>query len=459
VTTLVRTLRPWDVVWFLVSAVVGLRWIATAAAAGPSALTMWVVAAATFYVPLSYAVIHLSERHPNEGGLYVWVQRAFGDFAGFMAGWMYWMSTVVYFNGLLYFGAGAALFVLDPTGRTLADRPAYFVAASLAALAVALALNLRGLRAGTWLHNVGGWSTWIPVAVLIALGGVALARFGSATPIDVGALVPHATGANLAFWSTLAFGFGGFEAVAFMGDEIVDTAPTIRRAVVVAGAMTLAIYILGTAAVLVAVPSDEVSGLQGIMQAIAAVAGRTGWTVLTPLLAFLIALGTLGGVSAWLASTSRLPFVAGVDRALPPAFGRLHPRWGTPWVALSVQAVVSAVVAVLGQAGTSVQGAYDVLVSLGVISYFIPYVLMFAAQWRLDPRGRSRGLALVGLTVTVVSMALAAVPAPDESHRLLALVKIVGGTVGLLAAGALLFQHGRRRAGGEKVAVASGQNR
>lgn len=453
-TTLARTLRHWDVVWFLVSAVVGLRWIATAAAAGPSALTMWVVAAATFYVPLSYAVIQLSARYPNEGGLYIWVQRAFGDFAGFLAGWMYWMSTVVYFNGLLYFGAGAALFVVDPTGLVLADRPAYFIGASLLALGVALALNLRGLRVGTWLHNVGGWSTWIPIAVLIALGAVAVVRFGSATPIAAADLVPHATSVNLVFWSTLAFGFGGFEAVAFMGDEIVDTAPTIRRAVVVAGAMTLAIYVLGTAAVLVAVPSDEVSGLQGIMQAIAAVGGRTGWTVLTPLLAFLIALGTLGGVSAWLASTSRLPFVAGVDRALPPAFGRLHPRWGTPWVALSVQAAVSALVAVLGQAGTSVQGAYDVLVSLGVISYFIPYVLMFAAQWRLDPRRRSRGLAVVGLMVTVASMVLAAVPAADETDRVLASVKVVGGSAVLLVAGTLLFQHGRRRPRREGVVAA-----
>lgn len=444
-SALARTLRPWDVVWFLVSAVVGLRWIATAAAAGPSALTMWVVAAVTFYLPLSHAVIQLSARYPNEGGLYIWVQRAFGDFAGFMAGWMYWMSTVVYFNGLLYFGAGAALFVIDPTGLTLAESPLYFVTASLAALALALGLNLVGLRVGTWLHNIGGWSTWIPIGVLIALGLVSVVRYGSATPIGAADLVPSATGSNLAFWSTLAFGFGGFEAVAFMGDEVHDPVRAIRRGVVIAGAMTVAIYVLGTAAVLVAVPRDEISGLQGIMQAIAAVAGRTGWTSVTPALALLIALGTLGGVSAWLASTSRLPFVAGVDRLLPPAFAHLHPRWGTPWVALSLQAGVSAVFAVLGQAGASVQGAYAVLVSLGVISYFIPYVLMFAAQWRLDQRPTARGLAGMGLAVTVVSMGLAAVPAPADPAPWLSLVKVIGGTAVLLGVGSTLFVRGRRR--------------
>jgi glutamate:GABA antiporter len=210
--------------------------------------------------------------------------------------------------------------------------------------------------------------------------------------------------------------------------------------------MTLAIYLLGTAAILVAIPSGEVSGLQGIMQAVSAVATRTGWTVVTPVLALFIALGTLGGVSAWLASTSRLPFVAGVDRVLPATFARVHPRWGTPWVALSVQAAVSAGFAVLGQAGTSVAGAYAVLVSLGVVSYFIPYVLMFAAAWRLDRRARSRTLAAVGLVVTVISMVLATRPSPDDARPLLAMTKVVGGSALLLLIGTALFLRGRRTA-------------
>lgn len=437
-----RTLGLWDVIWFLVTSVVGLRWIATAAAAGPSALVMWLVALAGFYVPLASAVIHLSARFPNEGGLYVWVQRAFGDFAGFMAGWMYWMSTVIYFNGLLYFGAGSALFILDPTGRTLADSPAYFVAASLGALAVALAVNVVGLRAGRWLHNAGGVGTWVPIAVLVVMGAICYARFGTATPLAGPGLVPAVTTASVTFWSTMAFGFGGFEAVAFMSEEVHDTARTIRRAVAGAGVVIAAIYLLGTAAVLIAIPAGDVSGLQGIMQAIAAVAARVGWPGLTPLLAALITLGTLGGVSAWLAATSRLPFVAGLDRVLPEAFTRLHPRWKTPWLALAVQAGGSAVFAVLGQAGTSVAGAYGVLVSLGVISYFIPYVLMFSAQLRLDGRPAARVVAAVGLTVTILSMLLAAVPPPEAGSAALSIVKVVGGSVALLAAGAWLYRRG-----------------
>lgn len=446
-TGLRRTLGTWDLVWFLVTAVVGLRWIASAAAVGPSALVLWLVALAAFYVPLAFAVVALSQRHPVQGGLYVWVRHGLGEFAGFMAGWMYWMSTVVYFNGLLYFGAGAALFVVDPAGRTWADSPVWFVGVSLTALAVALALNVVGWSAGRWLHLLGGWSTWLPVATIVVLGALAAARDGSATAFTTAALVPSFHVGNVSFLSTLAFAFGGFEAVAFMSEEIRDPARSIRRAVVVAGVIIAAIYLLGTAALLVALPATAISGLQGVMQGFASVAGRSGLPGLTPIFGALIALGTLGGASAWLASTARLPYVAGVDRVMPAAFARLHPRFGTPWMALATQAGISGVLACVGQLGTSVAGAYDVLVSLGVISYFIPYLLLFTAMLRLDRRAHARTLAGVALGVTALSVVLAAIPAPGATDRGWVLVKVVGGSAALAAWGAWLYWRavGRRR--------------
>lgn len=438
-TSLRRALGTWDLVWFLVTAVVGLRWIAVAAAAGPGSLVLWLVALLAFYVPLAFSVIALSERHPVQGGLYVWVRLGLGEFAGFMAGWMYWMSTVVYFNGLLYFGAGAALFVIDPTGRTWSDSPGWFVGVSLVALGIALGLNIVGWSAGRWLHRLGGWSTWLPVAAIVGLSALAAVRFGSATPFTPASLVPALDLGQVTFWSTLAFAFGGFEAVAFMSEEIHDPAPTIRRAVLFGGAIIAAIYLLGTAALLVALPPSAISGLQGVMQGFAAIAARTGWAALTPVFGALIALGTLGGASAWLASTARLPYVAGVDRVMPAAFARLHPRFGTPYLALTAQAGISAVLACLGQVGTSVAGAYDVLVSLGVISYFIPYLLLFTAMWRLDARAHARLLAAVALAITALSVVLAALPSPQAASRGWVVVKVVGGSALLAGWGAWLY--------------------
>src|SRR6185369_3224857 len=149
-----------------------LRWIATAAAAGPSALVIWVIAALGLFVPLVFTVLELSSRYPEEGGIYVWSKRAFGPFSAFMTGWMYWATNLPYFPGLLYFAAANALFVVPvgPTTQSLSASPPYFIAVAVAGLMVAVVLNVVGLNVGKWLSNAGAIASWVPIALLIAFG-------------------------------------------------------------------------------------------------------------------------------------------------------------------------------------------------------------------------------------------------------------------------------------------------
>jgi amino acid transporter len=453
-----RAMGARDTALFLVVAVASPRWIATAAAAGPSSLIIWLIALATFFVPLAFTVLELSSRHPDEGGVYVWTRRAFGDFAGFMTGWMYWVSNLVYFPGLLYFTAANALLIAGRPGAALATSAPWIIALSLAGLAIALALNLVGLGVGKWLHNLGAWATWAPIVLLVVLAVVAWARFGSATAFDAHSLAPATGLRDIVFWSTIAFAFSGLEAASMLGEEISDARRAIPRAIVGSGLMITAIYVLGTWAVLVALPPREVSALGGIVQAIAGVGARIGLGWAGAIAAALLTIANVGGVGAWLAAAARLPFVAGLDRYLPAAFGRLHPRWGTPVLALMVQGVGSALFIVLGQAGASVEAAYEALVSMAVIAYFIPYLFMFAALIRLqrEPAGpevmRVPGGAPVavlvgalGFATTAISIVLALVPAPDAKDPVLAVLKVAGSSLVLLAAGVLLYARGRAR--------------
>ena len=443
-----------DVIKFFIVTIVGLRWLATAAAAGPSALVVWVIAAAALFVPLAFAVVELSARHPEEGGIYVWTRVAFGDFVGFMVAWLYWISNIVYLPGQLYFMAGNALFVGGARWQSLSNDPIYFALAAIGGIALAIGLNVVGLEVGKRLHNLGAWGTWVPVAALVVMGAVALARFGSATRFEGARLMPSTRLSDIYFWITIAFAFGGFEAASFMGEEIRQPRRTVPRAVLLAGAAIAAIYVLGTAAILVTLPAERVSDLQGVMQAIQRVAERVGMGALTPAFAALIALGALGGASAWLAATARLMFVTGVDRYLPPMFARLHPRWGTPVAALVSQGTGVALFVALGQAGVSVKSAYDFLLSMGVITYFIPFFVMFAALIKvqrqpLPPealrvpggRGTTLLLALVGMTTIAVSIVLAIVP-PDQGSA--GAAKVIGATALVLALGAVLFARAPR---------------
>jgi amino acid transporter len=186
---------------------------------------------------------------------------------------------------------------------------------------------------------------------------------------------------------------------------------------------------------------------------------RIGWDGLIPVAAFLLVLSSLGSVAAWLAAMSRIPFVVGIDRFLPPVFARLHPRWGTPYVPLLIQAVFAAIFIFLGQAGTSVRGAYDVLLSMTIIVYFVPYVMVFGALIKLQrepagpevirvPGGKPVAIfvGIVGMITSVLTIVFSAFPPAEEAHKGLALLKEVV-LVGLLVAlGAAIFFFGRRAA-------------
>jgi glutamate:GABA antiporter len=154
-----------------------------------------------------------------------------------------------------------------------------------------------------------------------------------------------------------------------------------------------------------------------------------------------------------------LPFVAGVDRYLPAAFGNIHPRYRTPWVALAIFGAAGIVVALLGQAGTTVRGAYNVLVSMSVITLFLPYLFLFSAMIRIQrhpappearcvPGGKPVAIALgtLGLASTVATIILSAIPGGEETNKPLAVIKVLLGTAVLMGAGVAVFLFSRFKA-------------
>jgi glutamate:GABA antiporter len=447
-----------DLVLFYAVTGVSLRWIATAAAAGPSSVIIWIGAFLVFYTPLALSVIELSSRYPEEGGIYVWAKRGFGDFAGFITAWTYWACNLPYFPAVLYFAASNALYIRHDWGR-FSNSTTFYIVFSLVALTLATLLNIFGLNVGTWLHNLGAFAMWIPVGIVVVMGAVAWHRYEAATSFTVHSMTPDFHLKDMIFWSVLIYAFAGSETASIMGGEIKNARRSIPRALLIAGVTVTFCYIVGTISVLLALPASEVGNLQGLMQAISKTAERIGFEGIIPFAALLIMLSNVGAAGAYLAAGARLPFVAGIDRFLPPVFGALHPRWKTPWVGLLTQFVFGALFIFLGQAGTSIKGAYDVLVSMGVITYFIPFLYLFAAMFKLQkepagpdvirvPGGKpvARLLAIVGFATTTLTIGLSLIPQPDEPNKLLAVIKVVGLSGLLVLIGAWIYWAGKKRA-------------
>jgi glutamate:GABA antiporter len=456
----VLTLR--DLVLFNIVAVLSLRWTATAAAAGPSSLTLWVLAALFFFIPQGLAVSHLSARYPEEGGIYYWAKRAFGEGHGFLCGWCYWVNNILYYPNLLMSTAVIATFAIGRGDTSLMNNWTYIFIATLTSLWLAVWMNVVGLKTGRWLQNIGAIGTYLPGALLVGFGLHAALTRPAATPITFHSIIPDLGNMSaLNLWASIAFAYAGLELCAVMGDEIKNPRRTLPRSIYIAAPFIAFLYLAGTASVLWLVPSSDVNVVSGFFQAMAAGArdlGGLGWII--PFAAALYVLGNIGGIGAWLTGPARVAFVIGLDRYFPPAFGRIHPRWKTPYVAILTQAVFATVflmLSVLGK-GTTVEKAYLILLDTMLLIYFIPYIYLFicylvvrSKETGTEPQswygGKAAGIVIgwAGLLLTLGAMIVATIPPTDTAEPWLFRLKVIGGAAAFVALGGLVYWRGRRK--------------
>jgi len=462
-TRFIKAMGLTDVVLMNIVAVVGMRWIARGARAGPASVTLWILSWAAFCVPLAASVAELARRYPDQGGVYVWVRRAFGSGHGFICGWCLWVNNLFYFPSVLLFGAANFAAMGGANWAAMGATRTYVVIFVLAGIWIAALVSIVGLRTGKWLQNVGTAGVWVPAGLLIGCGVFAAVRYGFATPFTPSSMVPTGNVLDtVSLWSAMCFAFSGFEITSFIGQEIKRPERTIPLGVLVAGVATTVIYIAGSASVLAAVPFESLKELSGITDAVQLVTARVGITGIGALTGLLLTLNALAGTASWTAGAARVPFAAGVDAALPPAFARLHPRFRTPHVALIVQSLAASLiflaslfVSVAGST-TSIQDAYDILVNLTILIYFVPYLYLFAALVRLrrtSPAGSealipggtagAATVAVVGFTATLIAIGLTFVP-PPGTPVLTYEGNLIVQSVIMLGLGALLYRLSRR---------------
>jgi amino acid transporter len=422
-----------DLTLFALTCVVSARWIPLAAHAGPTSVTLWILAAVFFVAPLTVAVAVLVAKDPSAGGLYRWTRNDFGAWHGFFCAWVYWIGIAFLFPTAAMLYARVVFSLLRPNMANLGDSRPHLLTATLALIWTALAANLLGLKVGKWAENIGALATLTVGGVLVTVAWLTWARRGSATPMHI---VPAWNWGTISFWAAIAYATSGMEGAGAMASQAADPERTMRRAGWLASVAATMFYVSATFAFLVILPPDRITELNGYADTAESAGRLIGASWLSPVIAVLVLVGGVGFLGGIGTASSQLPFAAGADGLLPKAFGRLHSRWGSPHVSILALGLLATFLLIVYQLGDSMKAAYNELVSLMVITGFIPYLYIFGSAWKAGKRLS----ALSGAGVTLLALVAAAVP-PDGTTSIVRFEgKLAAGTIGVMLAAWLVYR-------------------
>lgn len=359
-----------------VGSVDSIRNLPATALFGSQLISFFILAALFFLIPTALVSAELASGWPKQGGIYIWVKEAFGKRVGFLAIWLQWIENVIWYPTILSFVAGTIGYLIDPS---LIENPWFLWGVIVTAFWGATLLNCRGMRSSAFFSNICALSgLLLPMALIIGLGAAWL--WGGNTPhieLDRQSILPHWSDRSI--WVSLTaimMSFCGIEIATVHANDVANPQNAFPRALLYSVLIILVTLVFGSLSIAVVLPQTEINLVAGIMQAFDAFFARyqLGWAM--PLVAAMLVMGGLGGVSNWIIAPTKGLLVAAEDGNLPPFFQRTN-RHGAPVVMLIGQALIVTVLSSLFLFMPSVNGSYWLLTALAAQLYMLMYFLMF----------------------------------------------------------------------------------
>lgn len=374
-----KVLKGLDMTLFTVCAILVIDTLAPSAAIGPASISWWIITLALFFIPYGLITAELGTTYPGQGGLYVWVKRAFGEKWAARTTWLYWVNVALWMPSVyvLFAGIFSQLFFPD-----LGLWPKIII--GIIMTWVTVWIGTISLQTGKWFPNIGAFFK-AAIMVVIGLGAFVYAsQHGMANDLSLGNILP-AWDAGLAFLPVIVYNFMGFELMSGAGGEMENPARDIPRAIIISGVLIAVFYLLGTLGMLMAVPLDRLGLVSGIIDTLRAVFGETGMGGVLVVVLGIGALYTLfANMVTWTMGANRTAAEAAAEGELPAVFGRLHAVYRTPVGAFVITGAISTVVIVLyGFMAGSAEDLFWTLFAFSSIIFLLPYLAMFPAFLKL----------------------------------------------------------------------------
>ena len=365
-----------------VAVIASLRVLPMMAEEGFSLVFFFVAAALVFLIPTALVSAELATGWTKQGGVYLWVKEAFGGRWGFLAIWLQWIQNVIWYPTVLSFAGATLAYMINPS---LANNKIYMLAVILTVYWGSTLASFRGMRTTGWLSTVGALvGTLVPGAAIITLGLIWFFS-GNVPQISMTAkdLFPDMTSIrNIVFLAGVLLTYAGMEVSAVHAQEVKNPQKNYPRAIFLAVLIILVVVILGSLSIAVVVPQPKISLVAGIMQAFTMFFNDYHLKWIVPVVAFMITLGALGQVTAWIVGPSKGLFATAKEGDLPPFFQRVNKN-GVPVNLLAVQGCIVTILSLIFLLMPDVSSSYWLLSVLTVQLYLIMYILLYSAAIKL----------------------------------------------------------------------------
>ncbi len=439
-----RVLSIFSLVMINVIAVDSLRTLPISAKLGFSLVSYYAVAALVFFIPVALVAAELATAYPSTGGIYIWIREAFGKRAAFMTIWLQWIYNVFWYPTIMAFVVATLAYLFDPN---LANHKLYLLTTMIGFFWLFTLLNCQGMKTSSLISTMGAcFGTIIPMLVITILGFFwVLQGQPLAAHITETAWLPDFTAlGNLSLFTAVLFGLLGMEMSAVHAEEVKNPQRDYPRALLYSTLIIFSTLVLGSLAIVIVVPNQQLSMVSGLIDAYAIFFHAYHLDWLTPILAILIVLGAISGISAWMIGPTKGLLVAAQDDCIPKRFTKTN-KHGAPTSILVTQAIIFTLLTSVFVLFKTINAAYWILSDMCAQMALLVYVLMFAAAIKLrykkpSQRGAYRipggmlGMWLVagtGLVCCIITIFIGFVPPTQVPIKNVVLFEsiLVGGLV------------------------------
>ena len=374
-----KALRGLDMTLFTVCAILVIDTLAPSAAIGPSSVSWWVITFVVFFVPYGLITAELGTTYPDQGGLYVWVKRAFGEKWAGRTTWLYWVNVALWMPSVYVLFAGIFSQLFFPEMGLWVK-----ILIGVVMTWITVWIGIITLDAGKWVPNIGAA---LKALIMVVIGGGAIVlalRNGVANDLSFANLLPK-WDAGLAFLPVIVYNFMGFELMSGAGAEMEDPKRDIPRAILISGALIAVFYLLGTVGMLLALPAEQLGLVSGIIDTLRAIFGESGVATVAVTGLGIAALYTLlANMVTWTMGANRTAAEAAGEGELPAYFGKMHPVNKTPVGSYVLTGLISTVVLIAyGFMAQTDEELFWTLFAFSSIVFLLPYLALFPAFLKL----------------------------------------------------------------------------